>query len=317
MVSPAARPAASSCVQGADAGCTHLHGEPEASTARFSTFITPHWSDASQITYRMRIKDLSLTFIWPALQLWMCALDILSKKKKTRLVCKRVSDHPPKRQTIHRDKKKKILNGAVPASWNGLFFFFFLLFFSLLFLFYIISTHTKKWHLRQIPQIFWSRTALLLQWRLCGFLSSSSSFFSGLFVFFLSFLRLRSRVRWARLDQLARKRGGKKKAPRRKKKELSVALRCSPRSPLAWSETILSSLSLAQHPVTHTRCVCVCVWVCFSMCVCLCVCALRQSRFKAPRTSPSESRLLRHKARPPPRSPTPSTLLFLLLLLLP
>ena len=305
MVSPAARPAASSCVQGADAGCTHLHGEPEASTARFSTFITPHWSDASQITYRMRIKDLSLTFIWPALQLWMCALDILSKKKKNPISMQTGFRSPPK-TTDNPPGQKKFLNGAVPASWNGLFFFFFLFFFSLLFLFYIISTHTKKWHLRQIPQIFWSRTALLLQWRLCGFLSSSSSFFSGLFVFFLSFLRLRSRVRWARLDQLARKRGGKKKAPRRKKKELSVALRCSPRSPLAWSETILSSLSLAQHPVTHTRCVCVCVCVSVLQYVCVPVCVRAE-------TEPLQgtAHLTEWKPTPPPQGPAPPALLLL------
>lgn len=43
----------------------------------------------------------------------------------------------------------------------------------------------------------------------------------------------------------------------------------------------------------------------------MCVCAQRGSRFKAAYTSPSESRLLRHKAQPPP--PPPSTLLLLLL----
>lgn len=39
----------------------------------------------------------------------------------------------------------------------------------------------------------------------------------------------------------------------------------------------------------------------------MCVCAQRRSRFKAAYTSPTESRLLRHKAQPP--SPSPSTLL--------
>ncbi len=81
-----------------------------------STFI-PHWSDASVSTQKMRIKELSLTFIWASPQLWMCALDVPLPK----LISMQTGfQFPP---NDRQSTRTKILNGAALASWTRLLFF--------------------------------------------------------------------------------------------------------------------------------------------------------------------------------------------------
>lgn len=89
-----------------------------------------------------------------------------------------------------------------------------------------------------------------------------------------------------------------------RRKEPSAALQCSTRSladPKRFSPLFLPlSIQSLRHGMR--------------VCVCMCVYLLRQSRFRAPCTSPTESRLLRHKTQPPLSllSLSPSTLLLLL-----
>lgn len=112
-------PATSSCAQGADAGCTHLYWEPEASTQL--DLISSPYPGASVNTQRMRIKELSLTFIWATLQ----ALDACSGYPLQKwLVCKRVSNSP------HNDRQftgtKSWMELCRPAGLGFSFLFLFL-----------------------------------------------------------------------------------------------------------------------------------------------------------------------------------------------
>lgn len=164
-------------MQGADAGCTHLYGEPEAS-AQLELISPPYPALTRRISEHTEDENKgAVTYVHLS---HSAALDARSGYPQRKwLVCKRLSNSPP--TTDNPPGQNLEWSRAGQLDWASFFLF--------LFLFYIVSTKNVSW--------------------------ANSSGFVGFFVGFFFKIRYTVpppvkgllcvsvfRVRWARLDQL-------------------------------------------------------------------------------------------------------------------
>lgn len=241
-------------MQGADAGCTHLYGEPEAS-AQPELISPPYPALTRRISEHTEDENKgAVTYVHLS---HSAALDARSGYPQRKwLVCKRLSNSPP--TTDNPPGQNLEWSRAGQLDWASFFLFLF---------FFLHSIHKN---------VSWADSSGLLFFVGFFFLNpihrSSSS--EG------SFMRLRFPCQVSAFGS-AGKLHGFFAVCRRK-----AACVCGPAALTARS---LADLKRFPPP-------------CLSLSIqsgAVCVYVLRQSRFKAPYTSPTESRLLRHKAQPP------------------